>query len=302
MRALALPAYGDPEALTVAELPVPAPGPGQILVRTAASAVNPVDLLVRSGALAEHIGHPFPLVLGWDLSGTVAEVGAGVERFTVGDRVVAMSAQLATGIGTHAEYVALDAAIAAPAPRTADLVHAAALPLGGLTAYQALEKAGLKTGETLLVSGAVGAVGGFAVQLAASRGVHVVALARAEDAALARELGAETVLRSDEPVPAGIADVLLETAGIAPRVIGAVRDGGRAVSVYAPEPPQAERGITVLPSFVEQDGDQLAVLGELVDQGVLTLRVAEVGDFSFGPEAHRRLAAGGTRGKLLLTP
>lgn len=302
MRALTLAEYGGPELLTVSELPVPAPAPGQILVRTAASGVNPVDLLVRGGAMAANITHPFPLILGWDLSGTVEAVGVGVDRFSPGDRVVAMSAQYATGIGTHAAYVALDAAIAAPAPRTVDLVDAAALPLAGLTAYQALEKLDPKPGERLLISGAVGAVGGFAVQLAASRGVHVIALARPQDAALARELGAQTVVSSDEPLPAGLADVLLETAGIAPQVIGAVRDGGRAGSIYAPEPPKAERGITVLQTFVEQDGDQLAILSELVDEGVITLRVAEVGDFSFGPEAHRRLAAGGTRGKLLLTP
>ncbi|MEU3529650.1 NADP-dependent oxidoreductase [Streptomyces sp. NPDC038707] len=299
MRALTLAEYGGPEVLTVSELPVPSPGPGQILVRTTASAVNPVDLLVRSGAITPE--HPFPLVLGWDLSGTVEAVGEGVGRFAPGDRVVAMSAQYATGIGTHAEYVAIDASIAGPAPRTADPVHAAALPLGGLTAYQALEKLAPQPGERLLVTGAVGAVGGFATQLAAARGVEVIALARPQDAELARQLGASTVLSTDEPVPSGVADLLLETAGT-PEVIGAVRDGGRAGSVYAPEPPKAERGITVLQTFVEQDGDQLAVLSDLVDRGVITLRVAEVGDFSFGPEAHRRLAAGGTRGKLLLTP
>ncbi|MEV7522671.1 NADP-dependent oxidoreductase [Streptomyces sp. NPDC091371] len=302
MRALTLPEYGDPSRLTVSELPVPAPRPGQILVRTAGTAVNPVDLLVRSGELAGSIGHPFPLILGWDLSGTVEEVGEGVDRFAPGDRIVAMSAQYATGVGTHAEYVALDAALAAPAPRSVDLVHAAALPLGGLTAYQALEKAAPRPGETLLITGPVGAVGGFATQIAAARGVRVIALARPEDAALARELGAAEVYSSEEPVPSGVADVLLETAGIAPRVIGAVRDGGRAVSIYAPEPPKAERGITVLQTFVEQDGDQLAVLSGLVDEGVLTLRVAEVSDLAEGPEAHRRLAAGGTRGKLILTP
>ncbi|MER5741159.1 MULTISPECIES: NADP-dependent oxidoreductase [unclassified Streptomyces] len=302
MRALTLAEYGGPELLTVTELPVPTPRSGQILVRTAASGVNPVDLLVRSGAMAENISHPFPLVLGWDLSGTVVAVGDGVDRFSPGDRVVAMSAQYATGIGTHAEYVALPAAIAAHAPRTVGQVEAAALPLAGLTAFQALEKLAPRPGERLLISGAVGAVGGFATQLAASRGVEVIALARPQDARLAKELGAATVLPADEPVPAAIADVLLETAGIAPRVIGAVRDGGRAGSIYAPEPPKAERGITVLQTFVEQDGDQLDVLSKLVDEGVLTLRVAEVGDFSFGPEAHRRLGAGGTRGKLLLTP
>ncbi|MEH0420802.1 NADP-dependent oxidoreductase [Streptomyces sp. B21-083] len=301
MRALTLSAYGDPEVLTVSDLPAPVPGPGQILVRTAASAVNPVDLWARSGALAGSIKHPFPLILGWDLSGTVEAAGKGVIRFSPGDQVVAMSAQLATGIGTHAEYVALDASLAAPAPRTVDLVHAAALPLAGLTAYQALERIAPQPGEKLLVTGAAGAVGGFAVQLAAARGVEVIALVRPEDADLARELGARQVLSSGAEVPTGIADVLLETAGIAPKAMRAIRDGGRAASITA-QPPTAERDITVLPTFVEQDGDQLAVLSRLVDEGVLTLRIAEVGGFGFGPEAHRKLAGGGIRGKLLLIP
>lgn len=301
MRATVLPEYGGPELLVVAELPVPEPGPGQILVRTAASAVNPVDLEVRSGSAAEHIRHPFPMVLGWDLAGTVAGVGEGTGRFAVGDEVVAMSAQMATGVGTHAEYVALDAALAAPAPAGVDLVHAAALPLAGLTADQALELLAPEPGSTLLVTGAVGAVGGFAVQLAAARGVRVLAHVRPGDEESARALGAETVITSDRPVSAGVADALLETAGL-PGTLAAVRDGGRAVSIVPTAAPAAERGIDVRMSFVEQDGERLARLSRLVEDGVLTLRVGGVHGLDGVGAAHRLLAAGGTRGKLLITP
>jgi NADPH:quinone reductase-like Zn-dependent oxidoreductase len=301
MRALTLAEYGPPEVLTVSELSTRAPASGQILVRTAGAGVNPVDLLTRSGVAADMITHPFPLTLGWDLSGTVETVGEGVERFAPGDQVVAMSHQIRTGIGTQAEYVALDASIAAPAPRTVDLVPAAALPLAGLTAYQALQDLALQPAEKLLVTGAAGAVGGFAVQLAAGRGVEVIAIARPADVELVRRLGASTVLSSDEPLPGGIADALLETANLAPKVMGAVRDGGRAGSVTM-DPPTEERGITVLRTFVEENGEQLAVLSGLVDDKVLTLRVAETGDLSFGAEAHRKLFAGGTRGKLILVP
>ncbi|MEU7580461.1 NADP-dependent oxidoreductase [Streptomyces sp. NPDC041068] len=299
MRATVLHRYGGPEQLTVAELPRPVPGPGQILVRAAASAVNPVDIEVRSGQAASHVNHPFPMVLGWDLSGTVEECGSGVTRFAVGDRVVAMSAQMATGVGTHAEYVALDTALAAPAPRGVDLVRAAGLPLAALTADQALDLIAPEPGSTLLVTGAVGSVGGFAVQLAAERGLKVLALVRPTDVEEARALGAHEVFTAENPVPHGVADHLLETAG-RPGAIDAVRDGGTAVSIVPTKPPVTERGIDVRMSFVEQDGDRLARLSRLVGESVLALRTAEVFSLDGVGEAHRRLAAGGSRGKLLI--
>ncbi|MFK4071461.1 NADP-dependent oxidoreductase [Streptomyces sp. NPDC029674] len=301
MRASTLPRYGDPELLTVAELPRPTPAPGQILVRVAASAVNPVDLEVRSGAAAGNIRHGFPMILGWDLSGVVEECGPGVDRFTAGDRVVAMSAQMATGVGTHAQYVALDAELAAPAPRTARLPHAAALPLAGLTAHQALELLDPPAGGTVLVTGATGAVGGFAVQLAVSRGLKVLAFGRPDDADRLRALGAHETYSDEHPVPPGAADALLETAGL-PASVAGVRDGGRAVSIVPTAPPVAERGIDVRMSFVEQDGRRLEKLSALVDEGVLTLRVAATFPLAEVGEAHRRLAAGGSRGKLLISP
>ncbi|MFD6432667.1 NADP-dependent oxidoreductase [Streptomyces venezuelae] len=301
MRASTLPRYGGPELLTVAELNRPAPGPGQILVRVAASAVNPVDLEVRSGSHAQNVGHGFPMVLGWDLSGVVEECGTGVDRFTAGDRVVAMSAQMATGVGTHAQYVALDADLAARAPRTAELRDAAALPLAGLTAHQALEALAAPAGATLLVTGATGAVGGFAVQLAVSRGFKVLAYGRPGDADRLEALGAHEAYSDERPVPSGAADCLLETAGL-PGSIAGVRDGGRAVSIVPKAPPVAERGIDVRMSFVEQDGRRLEELSALVDEGVLTLRVAETFPLAEVGEAHRRLAAGGSRGKLLISP
>ncbi|MEY9214834.1 NADP-dependent oxidoreductase [Thermobifida halotolerans] len=301
MRAVILEGYGGPERLRTAQLPDPRPGPGQILVRAAASAVNPVDLEVRSGSAAANVSASFPMILGWDLSGEVVETGPGVSRFAVGDRVIAMSAQMATGVGTHAELVALDEAIAAHAPRGVSLRGAAALPLAGLTAAQALAVLDPSPGQTLLVTGAVGAVGGYAVQLATARGIEVVAYVRPQDTALAHELGAKQVATDGASLPTAACDLLLETAGV-PEAISAVRDGGRAVSIVPSAKPEPERGIEVRMSFVEQDGAGLADLARLVEQGVLTLRVAEVFDYERAPEAHRRMAAGGTRGKLLVTP
>ncbi|MET8618413.1 NADP-dependent oxidoreductase [Streptomyces albidoflavus] len=301
MRASILPRYGAPELLTLAELPRPVPGPGQLLVRVVASAVNPVDLEVRSGSKADHITHDFPMILGWDLAGVVEECGSGVARFAPGDRVVAMSAQLATGVGTHAQYVVLDAGLAARAPHTAELAHTAALPLAGLTAHQALDALAPPEGGTVLITGAAGAVGGLAVQLAVARGLKVLAHGRPGDADRLHALGADEAYSSERPVPTGAADGLLETAGL-PRAVAGVRDGGRAVSVVPLAPPVSERGVEVRMSFVEQDGRRLEELSGLVDQGVLTLRVERTYPLAEVGAAHRRLAAGGSRGKLLISP
>ncbi|MFE5732116.1 NADP-dependent oxidoreductase [Streptomyces sp. NPDC056528] len=305
MRAVVLSAYGGPERLEVARLPEPsAPDASGILIRVAAAAVNPVDLQTRAGSHADHSAVRLPMVLGWDVAGTVTAVGRDVVAFRPGDHVVAMSAQMATGRGTYAETVSLPADIAAPAPRSVPLTAAAGLPLAGLTAQQALDALDLPEGATLLVTGAVGSVGGFAVQLAALRGLRVVAqVRRAADADEALALGARDVRVGADPSPvAGPAvDGLLETAGL-PRAIGAVRDGGRSVSIVPTRRPAAERGITATVGHVEQDGARLAELAGLVDSGGLRLRTAGEFGFDGAAEAHRSLARGGARGKLLLLP
>ncbi|WP_046726869.1 NADP-dependent oxidoreductase [Streptomyces humi] len=302
MRAVVLTTYGGPDRLAVHEVPEPArPEPDGVLVRTAAAAVNPVDLQTRAGLHAGHSAVRPPMVLGWDVAGTVTAVGAEVTGFAVGDPVVAMSAQMATGRGTYAETVALPAGVVAPAPASVALSAAAGLPLAGLTAWQALEVLALPAGASLLVTGAAGSVGGLAVQLARLRGLTVVAQVRsARDAAEVLALGADRVVH-DVPASGTGVDGLLETAGL-PRAIGAVRENGSAVSIVPTRVPVAERGIRVGVSHVEQDGSRLAALGALVDRGELRLRTAEGFGFEEAPEAHRLLAAGGVRGKLLLLP
>ncbi|MFD4681704.1 NADP-dependent oxidoreductase [Streptomyces sp. NPDC058461] len=305
MRAVVLTTYGGPEHLAVSDVPEPgAPEPDGVLVRTAAAAVNPVDLQTRAGLHRGHSAVGPPMVLGWDVSGTVTAVGAEVTRFRVGDRVVAMSAQMATGRGTYAEAVALPEDLVAPAPASVPLTEAAGLPLAGLTARQALDLLALPPGASRLVQGAVGAGGGLAAQLARLRGLTVAAQVRsAADAERARALGAERVLVGADPadLPSGAFDGLLETAGL-PGAVAAVRDDGRAVSIVPTRVPAAERGIRPVVSYVEQDGTGLAVLSGLVDRGDLTLRTAKALGFEEAGEAHRLLAAGGVRGKLLLLP
>ncbi|WP_406011020.1 NADP-dependent oxidoreductase [Streptomyces sp. NBC_00637] len=305
MRAVVLTTYGGPEQLVVSDLPEPAvPDPDGVLVRTAAAAVNPVDLQTRAGLHSAHGAFHPPMILGWDVAGTVTAVGDQVTGFSAGDRVVAMSAQMATGRGTYAETVALPAGIVAPAPASVPLTAAAALPLAGLTAWQALDALALPEGATLLVTGAVGSVGGLTVQLARLRGLTVVAHVRtAEDSERARALGAARVVVGEDAavLPSGTVDGLLETAGL-PRAVAAVRDGGRAVSVVPTRVPEAERGVHVTVSYVQQDGQGLAALGALVDRGDLDVRSAKELGFEEAGEAHRLLEAGGVRGKLLLLP
>ncbi len=308
MRAIVIDRFGGPEELVVRDLPEPEPRDGEIRVRVAAVAVNNVDLQTRAGNYAAYMGtFPFPMILGWDVAGIVDALGPGVADRAIGDRVVAMSAQVFTGRGTYAERVVLPADLCVDAPATVggdNLATAAALPLAAVTAIQALRALGLVAGQTLLVTGGTGAVGGFAVQLAARAGVRTVALVAARDADLARELGAEQVLeRADGPLaPRGLVDGVFDTAGVGAS-IAAVRDGGRFVSIVAGVLPHPERGIVPEAFNVAENGADLAQASCLVDDGTLTLRVARDLPFDAAQEAHQALAAGGLHGgKILLRP
>lgn len=311
MRAVVFDEYGGPEVLRVADLPTPEPGPGQVRIRVAAAAVNPVDLMTRGGVLAAMMppGLSPPHVPGWDVAGTVAAIGSAVTGFAVGDVVVGMSYWFAGGVGMQAEEVVLDAHVLAAAPGSVTVEAAATLPLNGLTALQALDLLGLADGGTLLVTGAAGGVGSYAVQLAAGRGLRVLALAGPGDADLVRTLGAaDLVRRGDDPVsatralvPDGV-DGVIDAAVVGPPMIGAVRDGGAFIAVVDPGLPSPERGVRTTKVDVHGDGGQLADLVRLVDAGGLTLRVADLVGFDEAAEAHRRLAKGGLRGRLVLIP
>lgn len=311
MRAVVFESYGAPDEVRLAELPVAEPGHGQLRVRVAAAAVNPVDLATRAGVLAGILSAAArpPHVLGWDVAGVVDAVGPGVVGFSPGDRVVAMSEWFPDGVGTQAEQVVLAARLLARAPTSVSAEAASTLPLNGLTAVQALDRADLRVGATLLVSGAAGGLGGYLVQLGASRGLRVLGLVASADDELVQRLGAwatvprgvEAVAATRAVVPEGV-DGAVDAAGIGPSLIGAVRDGGAFVAVTDPGLPAAERGIRSSAVHVHGDEAQLADLVRRVDDGALTLRVADVLGFDQAADAHRRLAKGGLRGRLVLTP
>jgi len=309
MRAVVVRSFGGPEVLEVAELPVPQAGPGQLRIRVEAAAVNPVDVGTRVGALAAAglMTGEGQIGIGWDVAGVVDQVGDGVP-FAEGDRVVAMSDRLDVPAKAQAEFVVLDADAAAPAP-SGDPVAAATLPLNGLTAAQSLDLLGLAPGQTVLVTGAAGAVGGFAVQLAVARGLRVVATASAGDEDLVRELGASVFVPRSASlaeavrqfVPGGT-DGALDAAIVGLPALDAVRDGGAFVVVVAGVTPPPLRGIRVSNVWVRNDSAQLRELTALVEQGRLTLRVADTLPLAEVAEAHRRVEKGGLRGRLVLVP
>jgi NADPH:quinone reductase-like Zn-dependent oxidoreductase len=318
MRAVVVRSYGGPEALEVTEVPVPAPGPGQVRIRVQAAAVNPVDVFVRSG-MAIQVGllpARDSVGMGWDVAGVVDEVGPGA-GFAEGDRVIGLADRLDVPTAGYADYLVLDADAVAAAPSGVAPEAAATLPLNALTAAQALDLLGLRPGQALLVTGAAGAVGGYAVQLAAAAGLRVVATASAGDESLVRGFGAELfVPRAAEPtapgpgtlaarvralVPGGVHGVL-DAAVLGLPALDALRGGGAFVSVIAGVAPPPLRGTRVSTVFVRADGARLAELVGLVEAGTLTLRVAETFPLEKAAAAHQRLAEGSLRGRLVLLP
>jgi len=310
MRAVGIMVHGGPEALQVVNLPEVHAGPGQVRVRVHAAAVNPTDLLARDGSRAEQQKvDPPPYVPGMDAAGIVDEVGAGVStEVKVGDAVMAMVVPKGSH-GAYREQIVLDARAVVAAPRGMTHVQACTLPMNGLTARQSLDLLGLSRGQTLAVTGAAGAYGGYVIQLAKAEGLTVIADASEADRELVLSLGADIVVprgndvaaRIREHIPSGV-DGLADGAVLNERVIPAVRDGGAFTSVrgFTGVP---QRGIRFTTTFVRTyDGEyeKLDQLREQVEAGVIRLRVADVFSPERAGEAHRRLQAGGTRGRLVI--
>ncbi|MER5834061.1 NADP-dependent oxidoreductase [Streptomyces sp. NPDC002130] len=296
MRAVVVNSFGGPEVVEVMEAGVPEPGARQVRIKVAAASLNPVDAGVRAGVFG---GAGKRIGLGWDVAGAVDAVGVA-SGWSVGDAVVALDYGMVKPLGTHAEYVVVDTDAVALAPATVDAVRAATLPLNALTALQALDLLELTPDRSLLVTGAAGAVGGYAVQLAAHRGIPVTGLAREGDEAFVRSLGAGRFVGG--AVPDGGFDAVLDAAVLGEPALAAVRDGGRYVGVIPQAEPASVRGVRTSAVEVRADGAQLAELVRLVDEGVLTTRVAETFALEDAAKAHARLDGGGVRGRLVLVP
>jgi NADPH:quinone reductase-like Zn-dependent oxidoreductase len=315
MKAMRYHSYGDSDVLTYEDVDRPVPGAGQVVLRVAGASFNPVDVPIRAGVLPQVFPVTFPHIPNFDVAGVITEVGEGVHGWNVGDAVVAMLP--ATEPGAAAEYVAAPAGALALAPRTVDLADAAALPVVGLTAWQALfEYAGLKAGQRILINGAGGAVGGYAVQLAKQAGATVTATASARSLDRVRSYGADQVIDyTATPVLQAVAgqrfDVVLhlvlnltptaaeETAQLVDHLVA---DGGTFVSTTTPGPDDPGRGVRIEQVFVRSDATQLAGLVARVDAGDLEIEVAERRPLTDLAAVHDEAVAGRLAGKTVLIP
>ncbi|MEV4276865.1 NADP-dependent oxidoreductase [Actinoplanes xinjiangensis] len=302
MKAIRFHEYGDPTVLRHEDVDQPAPGAGQVLIRVAATSFNGVDGNIRAGFMQGPIPVTLPHIPGIDVSGTIAALGDEVTGLAVGDRVVGFLPM--TGDGAAAEYVVAPAGILAPAPTGIDLVDAAALPTVGLTAWQALfDHAGLTRGQRVLINGAGGAVGGYAVQLARSAGAHVIATTSARTADRAKAAGADEVIDHTAVDPV---DVVVNLAPIDPARLAAlldvIRPGGVLVNttVWMPAPSDESRGVRGIDLFVRSDAGQLAHLTGLVDSGALRVEVAQRVPLAELPSVHAQAAAGTLPGKTVI--
>ncbi|PNG90436.1 hypothetical protein SMF913_25901 [Streptomyces malaysiensis] len=330
MRAIRLHEFGGPEVLRDEEVPVPEPGPGEVLVRVHAVGINPPDWYAREGMpdVPPELKPPFdlPLIPGTDVSGVVEAVAADVNGFVAGDEVVGLL-RFPTALqgSAYAEYVTAPASDLARKPAAVDHVHAAGLPMSGLTAWQFLIELGhghpspfqeaphrpmaLDGETTVLINGAAGGVGHLALQLAKWKGARVIAVASGAHEAFLRRLGADEFIDYTKDRPEEVArdvDLVLDTVGgpDSRRFLRTLERGGSLYPVYFGEfddEENAELGVTVTATQVRSNGAQLAELGRLLDAGTVRVAVDSTFPLAEARAAHERAARGHIQGKIVLT-
>src|SRR4051812_43241557 len=330
MKAIRLHEFGGPEVLRYEDVPVPEAGPGEVLIRVHAAGLNPPDWYAREGMpdVPAELKPPkeLPLIPGTDVSGVVAAVGAGVESFAVGDEVFGLLRFPAVlQSAAYAEYVTAPASDLARKPAAVDHVHAAALAMSGLTAWQFLIGLGhdhpspfqqarhrpvaLGSGKTVLVNGAAGGGGHLALQLAKWKGARVIAVASGTHEAFLRELGADEFIDYTEARPEEAVqdvDLVLDNVGgpHSRRFLRTLKRGGALYPVYFGEfddEENAKLGVTVTATQVRANGAQLAELGRLLEDGTIRVAIDSTFPLEDAQAAHKRAAEGHLRGKIVLT-
>jgi NADPH:quinone reductase-like Zn-dependent oxidoreductase len=303
--------YGAPDVLRYEDVDEPVPGTGQVRVRVAATTFNGVDGNIRAGFMQGPMPLTLPHTPGLDVGGTIDALGEGVNGLGIGDQVVGFLPFVDDG--ASAEYVLAPAESLAAAPTSIPLADAAALPVVGLTAWQALfDHAELKAGQRILISGAGGAVGGYAVQLAKATGAYVIATGSPRSGEHVKAAGADEVIdHTSTEVTTAVAepvDILVNLAPISPAeftaLAGLVRDGGVVVSttVWMPAPADEERGVRAIDVFVRSDAKQLSELVARVDRGELIVDVTERVPLTDLASVHAQAAAGTLSGKVIVLP
>jgi NADPH:quinone reductase-like Zn-dependent oxidoreductase len=299
MKAIVVHQYGGPEVLKFEDYPDPVPGPGEVLVRVAASSVNPIDYKRRAGLTKDFYPLQFPGLIGVDVSGTVVKIGPGVDGFSVGDEVFAMADN------TYAQLCVVKAAVLAKVPKGLDLIQAAALPLVTVTGNQLLAATEIKAGQTVLVVGAVGNVGRSAVFTAKSRGATVIAGVLKRQTDEAKTVGADQVLATDDdtaianfPPVNAVADTV--DGKTAEKLIAKVKPGGVFATVLeVPQNAAKYPSVKVVHVFSKFDRKTLEFMAEAVRDGKLTIPISEKLPLSDAAEAQATAEKGGG-GKILL--
>ena len=302
--------FGPPEVLTVSQRPMPVPGPEEVVIRVAASTVNPTDLMMRSGlqaALMTALTPPY--VAGMEFSGRIHALGEGTTGLRHGQPVIGVVNPRRPDGGAHSEYLRVPARSVAPLAPGIDLIGAATVPMNALTAHMALELLGLKQGQSVLITGGAGMLGGYAIQLARLAGLIVVANSATEDWPFLGGLGADILVPRDEGMAQGVlarlplgVDGLIDGALIGNRVSHLVREGGVAVSLRMSHPINDPRLKTTYVSVTEgmERTDVLHSIARHLGEGKLTPRLAGCFPYRQAAEAHRKAEEGGFRGRLVL--
>ena len=312
MKASIIRSFGGPDRFELSDLPKPTPGPGQVLVRVVAASVNPVDYKIRqSGSWA---GVPMPAILGYDAAGVVEALGTGAKRFKPGDEVF-YSARIFGRQGTYAEYHVEDEEILALKPKALSFEQAAAVPLAAITAYDSvITFFGTKPGDTVLIHAGAGGVGHFAVQLAKAAGARVLATGRSVNTELIKGFGADEVIDyqklsfEDEALRLtggrGV-DAAFDTVGgnTVSRSIQAVRPYGKLATVVSLEGSLAgmqAKNLTLYFGFMERTEAKIQTMATLIERGQLRPAIDSVFGLDQVAAAHRRLEAGGIKGKIVI--
>ena len=303
MKAITYAEYGDPDTLQLTDVPDPKVGPGEVLIRVRSASVNPVDWKVAKGYLDGLLVVSFPAIPGWDVAGVVEAVGLDTPEWSVGDEVIAYARKDWVQGGTFAELVTAPVRTVARKPKSLDWHQAAGLPLAGLTAYQLLARLGLREGETVLVHAAAGGVGLFAVQIARALGARVIGTASEGNHEFLRGLGVEPVSYADglaervrELAPDGVDVVADFVGGVLETTQAVLKDGGRHGSIA--DGTVAEAG--GISAWVRPNAEDLTALGDLADDGKLTVPVAEVFALADAAKALELSQTGHVRGKIAI--
>lgn len=302
MQAVRIHQFGGPDVLQVEELPMPEAGAGEIRIQVMAAGVNPIDWKIRNG----FGGAPLPLTMGLDVAGVVDQAGAGVELFQRGDRVFG---EAMPENGGYAEYTLAKASTMALLPKSLDFVQAAAIPIAGITAWQALfDVGGVQAGQQVLIHGAAGGVGSFAVQFAKWKGATVFGTASGNHLGFVKSLGADIVIdyktQRFEDVAHGM-DVVFDTIGgeTLERSWKALKPGGILVSIVQPIPEGAAQAHGVRAQFFRGDvnGKELTEIAHLVDEGRVKVHVTKVLPLAEARNAQEMSESGHAHGKIVLS-